>query len=39
MRTDEVAIEIDLALGCGRSELYASSLTPAYVEFNAEYST
>ena len=39
MRSDEVAIEIDLALGSGRSELYASSLTPAYVEFNAEYST
>ena len=39
MGSDEVAIEIDLALGSGRSELYASSLTPAYVEFNAAYST
>ena len=39
MRGDEVEIEIDLALGDGRSELYASSLTPAYVEFNAAYST
>jgi glutamate N-acetyltransferase/amino-acid N-acetyltransferase len=35
----EVAIRIDLAAGDGRAELYASSLSPEYVTFNAEYTT
>ncbi|HET6172122.1 MAG TPA: bifunctional glutamate N-acetyltransferase/amino-acid acetyltransferase ArgJ [Gaiellales bacterium] len=35
----EVEIRIDLASGNGRAELYASSLSPAYVTFNAEYTT
>ena len=35
----EVEIRIDLAAGDGRAELYASSLSPAYVSFNAEYTT
>jgi glutamate N-acetyltransferase/amino-acid N-acetyltransferase len=35
----EVEIRIDLAAGPGRAELYASSLSPEYVTFNAEYTT
>ncbi len=35
----EVEIRIDLAAGDGRAELYASSLSPEYVAFNAEYTT
>lgn len=35
----EVEIRIDLAVGDGRAELYASSLSPEYVSFNAEYTT
>jgi glutamate N-acetyltransferase/amino-acid N-acetyltransferase len=35
----EVEIRIDLAAGAGRAELYASSLSPEYVSFNAEYTT
>jgi glutamate N-acetyltransferase / amino-acid N-acetyltransferase len=35
----EVEIRIDLAAGDGRAELYASSLSPEYVSFNAEYTT
>jgi glutamate N-acetyltransferase/amino-acid N-acetyltransferase len=35
----EVAIRIDLGAGDGRGELYASSLSPEYVSFNAEYTT
>jgi glutamate N-acetyltransferase/amino-acid N-acetyltransferase len=35
----EVKIRIDLAAGSGRAELYASSLSPEYVTFNAEYTT
>ena len=35
----EVEIRIDLAAGDGRAELYASSLSPEYVTFNAEYTT
>jgi glutamate N-acetyltransferase/amino-acid N-acetyltransferase len=35
----EVEIRIDLAAGDGRAELYASSLSPQYVSFNAEYTT
>jgi glutamate N-acetyltransferase/amino-acid N-acetyltransferase len=35
----EVEIRIDLAAGNGRAELYASSLSPEYVSFNAEYTT
>ena len=35
----EVEIRIDLAAGDGRAELYASSLSPQYVAFNAEYTT
>jgi glutamate N-acetyltransferase/amino-acid N-acetyltransferase len=35
----EVKIRIDLAAGDGRAELYASSLSPEYVAFNAEYTT
>jgi glutamate N-acetyltransferase/amino-acid N-acetyltransferase len=35
----EVEIRIDLAAGEGRAELYASSLSPEYVSFNAEYTT
>jgi glutamate N-acetyltransferase/amino-acid N-acetyltransferase len=35
----EVEIRIDLAAGHGRAELYASSLSPEYVSFNAEYTT
>ena len=39
LRSDEVEIRIDLAAGHGRAELYASSLSPEYVNFNAEYTT
>jgi glutamate N-acetyltransferase/amino-acid N-acetyltransferase len=39
LRESEVAIRIDLAAGDGRAELYASSLSPEYVTFNAEYTT
>jgi glutamate N-acetyltransferase/amino-acid N-acetyltransferase len=39
LRQREVAIRIDLAAGDGRAELYASSLSPEYVAFNAEYTT
>ena len=35
----EVEIRIDLGAGDGRAELYASSLSPEYVSFNAEYTT
>lgn len=35
----EVEIRVDLAAGAGRAELYASSLSPEYVAFNAEYTT
>jgi glutamate N-acetyltransferase/amino-acid N-acetyltransferase len=35
----EVEIRIDLAAGDGRAELYASSLSPEYVTFNAVYTT
>ena len=35
----EVEIRIDLAAGFGSAELYASSLSPEYVTFNAEYFT
>jgi glutamate N-acetyltransferase/amino-acid N-acetyltransferase len=35
----EVEIRIDLAAGSGSAELYASSLSPEYVAFNAEYFT
>jgi glutamate N-acetyltransferase/amino-acid N-acetyltransferase len=35
----EVEIRVDLAAGDGRAELYASSLSPEYVSFNAEYTT
>jgi glutamate N-acetyltransferase/amino-acid N-acetyltransferase len=35
----EVKIRIDLAAGDGQAELYASSLSPEYVTFNAEYTT
>jgi glutamate N-acetyltransferase / amino-acid N-acetyltransferase len=35
----EVEIRIDLAAGDGHAELYASSLSPEYVTFNAEYTT
>jgi glutamate N-acetyltransferase/amino-acid N-acetyltransferase len=35
----EVEIRIDLAAGSGRAELYASSLSPEYVTFNAKYTT
>jgi glutamate N-acetyltransferase/amino-acid N-acetyltransferase len=35
----EVEIRVDLAAGSGRAELYASSLSPEYVTFNAEYTT
>jgi glutamate N-acetyltransferase/amino-acid N-acetyltransferase len=35
----EVEIRIDLGAGDGRAELYASSLSPEYVTFNAEYTT
>jgi glutamate N-acetyltransferase/amino-acid N-acetyltransferase len=35
----EVEIRIDLAAGSGSAELYASSLSPEYVTFNAEYFT
>jgi glutamate N-acetyltransferase/amino-acid N-acetyltransferase len=34
-----VEVRIDLALGTGCAVLYASDLSPAYVRFNAEYST
>jgi glutamate N-acetyltransferase / amino-acid N-acetyltransferase len=39
LAADEVAIRIDLGAGDGRAELYASSLSPEYVTFNAEYTT
>jgi glutamate N-acetyltransferase/amino-acid N-acetyltransferase len=39
LATSEVEIRIDLAAGDGRAELYASSLSPEYVTFNAEYTT
>ncbi len=39
LSASEVAIRIDLAAGDGRAELYASSLSPEYVAFNAEYTT
>jgi glutamate N-acetyltransferase / amino-acid N-acetyltransferase len=39
LREREVEIRIDLAAGDGRAELYASSLSPEYVMFNAEYTT
>jgi glutamate N-acetyltransferase/amino-acid N-acetyltransferase len=39
LREREVEIRIDLATGDGRAELYASSLSPEYVSFNAEYTT
>ena len=39
LREREVEIRIDLAAGSGRAELYASSLSPEYVSFNAEYTT
>jgi glutamate N-acetyltransferase/amino-acid N-acetyltransferase len=35
----EVEIRVDLAAGSGSAELYASSLSPEYVTFNAEYTT
>jgi glutamate N-acetyltransferase / amino-acid N-acetyltransferase len=35
----EVEIRVDLAAGDGEAELYASSLSPEYVMFNAEYTT
>ena len=35
----EVEVRIDLGAGDGRAELYASSLSPEYVSFNAEYTT
>ncbi len=35
----EVEIRVDLAAGDGCAELYASSLSPQYVAFNAEYTT
>ena len=35
----EVEIRIDLAAGGGCAELYASSLSPEYVAFKAEYTT
>ena len=35
----EVEIRIDLAAGSGSAQLYASSLSPEYVTFNAEYFT
>jgi len=35
----EVEIRIDLAAGSGSAELYASSISPEYVTFNAEYFT
>jgi glutamate N-acetyltransferase/amino-acid N-acetyltransferase len=35
----EVEIRVDLAAGDGQAELYASSLSPEYVMFNAEYTT
>ena len=35
----EVEIRIDLSAGSGSAELYASSLSPEYVTFNAEYFT
>jgi glutamate N-acetyltransferase/amino-acid N-acetyltransferase len=35
----EVEIRVDLAAGSGSAELYASSLSPDYVTFNAEYTT
>jgi glutamate N-acetyltransferase/amino-acid N-acetyltransferase len=35
----EVEIRIDLGVGNGSAELYASSLSPEYVTFNAEYTT
>ena len=38
-RAGEVEIRIDLAAGSGSAELYASSLSPEYVTFNAEYTT
>jgi glutamate N-acetyltransferase/amino-acid N-acetyltransferase len=39
LNASEVEIRIDLAAGDGRAELYASSLSPEYVTFNAEYTT
>jgi glutamate N-acetyltransferase/amino-acid N-acetyltransferase len=36
---DEAHVRIDLGLGGGRALVYASALSPAYVEFNAEYTT
>jgi glutamate N-acetyltransferase/amino-acid N-acetyltransferase len=39
LREREVEIRIDLAAGDGSAELYASSLSPEYVTFNAEYTT
>ena len=39
LREREVEIRIDLGAGGGRAELYASSLSPEYVSFNAEYTT
>jgi len=39
MRAREVRIELDLHLGRGRGRVLASDLSPAYVRFNADYTT
>jgi glutamate N-acetyltransferase/amino-acid N-acetyltransferase len=39
LSVDAPEVHIDLGLGTGEGEVYASSLSPEYVEFNAEYTT
>jgi N-acetylglutamate synthase/N-acetylornithine aminotransferase len=39
MRRREFRIELDLHLGRGRGRVLASDLSPAYVHFNAAYTT
>jgi glutamate N-acetyltransferase/amino-acid N-acetyltransferase len=39
LAVDAPEVRIDLGLGTGQGEVYASSLSPEYVEFNAEYTT
>jgi glutamate N-acetyltransferase/amino-acid N-acetyltransferase len=39
MRRREFRIELDLHLGRGRGRVWASDLSPAYVHFNAAYTT
>ncbi|HEY3397710.1 MAG TPA: bifunctional glutamate N-acetyltransferase/amino-acid acetyltransferase ArgJ [Armatimonadota bacterium] len=39
MRETEIAIEVDLGLGAAEATVWTCDLTPAYVEYNAEYET